>query len=81
MFVKHFLTILISSAVAVSIPTDYKYNECHPNNDTCEYWLVVKEKLTMLLDGELVYADNGKLYKYNEHPSNYTTNVSFHCHT
>ncbi|XP_057293172.1 LOW QUALITY PROTEIN: uncharacterized protein LOC130621837 [Hydractinia symbiolongicarpus] len=51
------------------------YKECHPDKKTCEYWLVVKEKLTMIYKKDLVYAADGKLYKYDEHPSNYTTEV------
>lgn len=51
------------------------YKECHPDKKICEYWLVVKEKLTMIYNKDLVYAADGKLYKYDEHPSNYTTEV------
>ena len=71
--------VFIASAAvnATSIPDDFKYNECHPDNATCEYWLVIQEKLTMIWDGVLVYSHNGTLYRYDEFPENATTKVSY----
>lgn len=50
--------------------------ECPPTNETCEYWFHVKEKLTMIYHKDLVYPHGGKLYKYDESPTNATTAVS-----
>ncbi|XP_057309635.1 uncharacterized protein LOC130647701 [Hydractinia symbiolongicarpus] len=56
-------------------PDGLNYEECSPTKTTCEYWLVIQEKLTMIYEKNLVYAHKGKLYLYNEHHSNYTTRV------
>ena len=48
---------------------------CPPSNTECEYWFEIKEKLTMIYGKDLVYAHKGNLFKYDEHPSNYTTEV------
>ena len=56
-------------------PDGFTYKECLPDKETCEYWLNIQEKLTMIFHKDLVYADKGRLYLYNEHPSNYTTEV------
>ena len=59
-------------------PDSLKYRECEPTASKCVFWLVIKQQLTMIFRGDLVYAHKGKLYLYNEHPSNYTTEVSHH---
>ena len=56
-------------------PDGFNYQECPHTETRCEYWLVIQEKLTMIYDRNLVYAHKGKLYLYNEHFSNYTTEV------
>ena len=56
-------------------PDGWKYKECLPTEEKCEFWLLIVEKLTMIFHKDLVYADGGKLYLYNEHPLNYTTEV------
>lgn len=61
-------------------PDGLNYEECSPTKTTCEYWLVIQEKLTMIYEKNLVYAHKGKLYLYNEHHSNYTTRVSRFCY-
>lgn len=58
-------------------PDGTKYTECSPTEIRCEFWLVIREALTMIFHKDLVYADKGNLYLYNEHPGNYTTEVSF----
>ena len=71
------MTVCVVAAVTgSSIPDDFKYDECYPSNETCEYWLVIQEKLTMIYDGVLVYGHNGSLIKYDEFPNNVTTKVS-----
>ena len=65
------ITLLLSGVFSI-----LNYNECSPEKKVCEYYLVVKEKLTMFYKKDLVYPDKGRLYKYDEHPSNYTTEVS-----
>ena len=59
-------------------PDGFNYKECPPDQKKCAFWLVIQEKLTMIYEKNLVYAHNGKLYLYNEHHSNYTTEVSFY---
>jgi len=56
-------------------PDGYDYEECSSLESKCEYWLVIQEKLTMIYEKNLVYAHKGKLYLYNEHFSNYSTEV------
>lgn len=56
-------------------PDGTKYTECSPTEIRCEFWLVIREALTMIFHKDLVYADKGNLYLYNEHPGNYTTEV------
>ena len=59
--------------------TEYtdRFQECPPENTTCTYYFKVQEKLTMIMHKDLVYAHQGKLYKYNESPNhNDTTHVS-----
>lgn len=51
------------------------YDECNPDKDKCEFWLVLQEKLTMIAEKNLVYAHNSKLYLFDEHHSNSTTYV------
>lgn len=54
----------------------FDYEECPPDQKKCEYWLVIQEKLTMISEKNLVYAHKGKLYLFDEHPSNYSVIVS-----
>ena len=59
--------------------TEYtdRFQECPPENTTCTYYFKVQEKLTMIMHKDLVYAHQGKLYKYNESPNDTdTTHVS-----
>ena len=56
-------------------PDSMRYRECEPTNEKCEFWLVIKQQLTMIYKKDLVYAHEGKLYLYNEHPSDYKTEV------
>ena len=56
-------------------PDGLNYKECPPGEEKCEFWLFIQEKLTMIYHKDLVYADKGKLYLYNEHPSNFSTEV------
>jgi len=60
------LTVLIGAD-----NTEYtdRYEECPPENKTCTYYFTVKEKLTMIYGKDLVYASGGKLYKYDEEPT------------
>ena len=60
----------------IEIPADYKYNECAPEKKECEYWLELKEKLTMIYKKELLYPFNGDLFLYNESPGPNATKVS-----
>ena len=69
------LVYLVTFISAILHPDGYDYQECPPTETRCEYWLVIQEKLTMIYDRNLVYAHKGKLYLYNEHFSNYTTEV------
>ena len=71
-----FLTIvclIIHASFCAEVPENYKYDECAPGKDVCEYWLSVKEKLTMISGKALVYAHKGKLYRYDDY--NATTTV------
>ena len=68
------LLIPITSS-SIHHPDGFIYKECLPEKEVCEYWLNIQEKLTMVFHKDLVYADKGRLYLYNEHPSNYTTEV------
>ena len=64
-----------SVVVASHHPDGFNYKECLPDKEVCEYWLNLQEKLTMVFHKDLVYADKGRLYLYNENPNNYTTVV------
>jgi len=68
------VSVLLTSALRH--PDGFSYKECLPEQAVCEYWLIINEELTMIFHGDLVYADKGRLYLYNEHPSNFTTLVS-----
>lgn len=73
------LLVIIATLVPVFStrhPDGFEYKECLPTQSECEYWLMIQEKLTMIFHKDLVYADQGRLYLYNEHPSNYSTEVS-----
>ena len=72
------MKLLILLAIVSFISAVPKYNECPPENDKCEFWLVIKEQLTMVQNKQkvLVYANKGKLHRYDEHPNNYTIKVS-----
>ena len=73
------ISVVYFSFISANLhPDGYEYTECTPTESTCEYWLVIQEKLTMIYLKNLVYAHKGKLYLYNEHHSNYTTNVRWH---
>ena len=61
-------------------PDGFTYKTCLPSQTVCRYWLVIQEKLTMVFHGDLVYAEKGKLYLYNESPSNWTTEVRNFSH-
>ncbi|XP_065666462.1 uncharacterized protein LOC136087501 [Hydra vulgaris] len=52
--------------IAIEIPLDYKYNECSPEKNECEFWLEIREKLTMIYKKDLLYSSNGSLFLYNE---------------
>ena len=67
--------LLITTSSTLRHPDGLTYKECVPTAKTCEFWLIIQEKLTMIFHKDLVYADKGKLYLYNEHPSNFTTQV------
>ena len=75
----HIIIIIIIILCDVTTPyrhgDGWRYKECLPTEERCEYWLVIQEKLTMVFHGDLMYAEGGKLYLYNEHPSNFTTEV------
>ncbi|XP_065666474.1 uncharacterized protein LOC136087511 [Hydra vulgaris] len=63
------LILLIHEFVTViEIPLDYKYNECSPKKNDCEFWLEIKEKLTMIYKKDLLYSSGGSLFLYNESP-------------
>ncbi|XP_065665484.1 uncharacterized protein LOC136086913 [Hydra vulgaris] len=63
------LILLIHEFVTViEIPLDYKYNECCPKKNDCEFWLEIKEKLTMIYKKDLLYSSGGSLFLYNESP-------------
>ncbi|XP_065652013.1 uncharacterized protein LOC100198324 [Hydra vulgaris] len=72
-FIIHFAFFV--TTLAKLHPDGFNYEECPPNQTKCAFWLVIQEKLTMIYEKNLVYAHNGKLYLYNEHHSNYTTDV------
>ena len=76
MLLSYLLLTGISNICAFHHPDGWNYKECPPEQETCEFWLYIQEKLTMIYHKDLVYADKGKLYLYNEHPSNYSTEVS-----
>ena len=65
--------LIIQASFCAEVPENYKYDECAPDKKVCEYWLSVKEKLTMIHGTDLVYAHRGKLYRYDDH--NATTTV------
>ena len=66
---------LFSSTLSMRHPDGWKYKECLPTEEVCEFWLLIHEQLTMIFHKDLVYAEGGRLYLYNEHPSNFTTEV------
>ncbi|XP_065673687.1 uncharacterized protein LOC105843944 isoform X3 [Hydra vulgaris] len=70
-----FKLFYISDVISYRHEDGWDYKECLPVQEKCEYWLVIQEKLTMIFHKDLVYAENGKLYLYNESPSNFTTEV------
>lgn len=69
------LVCFVAPLTCSRIPADFKYSECAQDEEVCEYWLTVQEKLTMVIDGVLVYSHNGTLFRYDESPDNYTTKV------
>lgn len=71
------LSLTTSASPPTRHPDGFKYTECDPSAESCEYWLVISEKLTMIFQRDLVYAHKGELFLYNEHPSNYSTEVPF----
>lgn len=74
------ILVLQSQLVLISAilhPDGFNYEECPPSKTSCEYWLVIQEKLTMIFEKNLVYAHKGRLFLYNEHHTNFTTHVSY----
>ncbi|XP_065665483.1 uncharacterized protein LOC136086912 [Hydra vulgaris] len=70
------LVLLIHELViAIEIPLDYKYNECSPKKNECEFWLQIKEKLTMIYKKDLIYSSGGSLFLYNESPGPNATKI------
>ena len=69
------LFLFISKTLSFRHEDGWDYKDCLPTQEKCEYWLIIQEKLTMIFHKDLVYAEKGKLYLYNESPSNYTTEV------
>lgn len=69
------LNVFMRNAKCTRHPDGYSYRTCLPSETVCRYWLVIQEKLTMVFHGDLVYAEKGKLYKYDELPQNYTTEI------
>jgi len=67
-----FRFILIIMFISVTSSDCY---ECSANQKECEVWLNIEEKLTMTWSKTRVYADKGKLYKFNEFPNNATTQI------
>ena len=53
----------IQVSFCAEVPEKNKYEECAPDKEVCEYWLV-KEILTMIY-GQKTYARKGKLYRYD----------------
>ena len=41
-------------------------SQCRPTDNTCEFWLHLDHKMTMMYGREAVYAQGGQLYKYND---------------
>ena len=72
----HALTVALLGLFLVGVISYKPYTICNPNNDVCEYWLVLEEKLTMVHNSDLVYGHAGLLYKYNQHWSNASSTVS-----
>ena len=58
--------LIIQVSLSAEVPEKYKYEECAPDKEVCEYWLSVKAKLTMIYGNDLVYAQKGKLYRYDD---------------
>ena len=79
LFLLHCGTNIVEGVAATEY-TD-RFQECPPENETCTYYFKVQEKLTMILKKDLVYADKGKLYKFDESPTdaNVTDVRSFFC--
>ncbi|XP_065666457.1 uncharacterized protein LOC100206475 isoform X2 [Hydra vulgaris] len=70
------LVLLIHEfVIAIEIPLDYKYNECSPKKNECEFWLEIKEKLTMIYKKDLLYSSGGSLFLYNESPGPNATKI------
>lgn len=69
---------LITTAIVFLLlsKNGHTYDECHPSKKTCEFWLVVEERLTMHWDNKRVYAKDSILYRHNEGPGNQDESVS-----
>ena len=67
LFLLHCGTNIVEGVAATEY-TD-RFQECPPENETCTYYFKVQEKLTMILKKDLVYADKGKLYKFDQSPT------------
>ena len=70
-------SVIIQAFFSVEVCENYEYGECAPEKEVCEYWLSVKEKLTMIYKQDLVYAHKGKLYRYDD--ENATVAVRHMC--
>lgn len=44
---------------------DLASSTCSMSDQTCEFWLEIENKLTMMAGKDAVYPANGKLYKYD----------------
>ena len=59
-----FLFLMVTAFALVIGKPEYK--DCSPSKETCEYWFVVREKLTMIYKQDLVIPHDGKLFKYDD---------------
>ncbi|XP_064606396.1 uncharacterized protein LOC135471205 [Liolophura sinensis] len=66
---RSILAVILYFLVVVNLETQgiraSPERKCEASSETCEFWLVVDEKLTMMHGADLVLPANGSLYRYD----------------